>query len=114
MFLSRLYYERSCRCARMPGGIHLRLLGRYEHVAMCLASFGERRTEIMEGEYRPASCICNVSFPTCGVAKHSCYFLELCQGEVRHSRAPTGPGGVGARQPVAAYTKGPFPSGKLQ
>jgi hypothetical protein len=33
---SSLYFDRSWRCARMPGGIHLRLLGRYERVAMCL------------------------------------------------------------------------------
>src|SRR5215203_134520 len=32
--LTRLNYERCYRRARMPGGIHLRLLGRYEHVAM--------------------------------------------------------------------------------
>jgi hypothetical protein len=38
MFLSRLYYERCCRRARTPGGIHLRLLGCYEWVAMCLPS----------------------------------------------------------------------------
>src|SRR5215216_5738396 len=37
----------------------------------------------MEGEDRPASCICNVSFPTRGVAKHSCYFPQLRQREVR-------------------------------
>ena len=36
--LTRLYYERSSRRARTPGGIHLRLLGRYEQVAMCLTS----------------------------------------------------------------------------
>src|SRR5215218_7173120 len=65
-------------------------------------SFGERRTEIMEGEYRPASCICNISFPTCGVAKHSCYFLELCQGEVRHSRGPDGPGPPARGLPISS------------
>src|SRR5215217_8116298 len=30
---SSLYFDRSWRCARMPGGIHLGLLGRYGHVA---------------------------------------------------------------------------------
>jgi hypothetical protein len=67
----------------------------------------------MEGEYRPASCICNVSFPTWGAAKHSCYFLELRQGEVRHSRGPDGPGPPARRCPyrrallvVYAHTKG--------
>jgi hypothetical protein len=34
------------------------------------------------GAHRPASCLRNVSFPTWGAAKHSCYFLELRQGEV--------------------------------
>src|SRR5215212_4878723 len=29
---TRLYYERYRGLARMPGGIHLRLLARYEHV----------------------------------------------------------------------------------
>jgi hypothetical protein len=29
------------------------------------------------GGHRPAWCICNGSFPTWGVAKPSCYFLEL-------------------------------------
>jgi hypothetical protein len=38
MFLIKRYYERCRRLARMPGGIHLRLLARYEHVAMCLTS----------------------------------------------------------------------------
>src|SRR5215212_6632119 len=33
--------------------------------------------------YRPASCICNVSFPTWGVAKHSCYFRERRLDELR-------------------------------
>src|SRR5215212_1052081 len=37
----------------------------------------------MEGGHRPASCICYVSFPTWGVAKHSCYFLEFSQETVR-------------------------------
>src|SRR5215207_10061543 len=32
--LTRLYFDRSYRLARTPGGIHLRLLGRYKHVAM--------------------------------------------------------------------------------
>jgi hypothetical protein len=35
---TRLYFDRSWRRARMPGGIHLWLLGRYEHVAMWLTS----------------------------------------------------------------------------
>jgi hypothetical protein len=58
----------------------------------------------MGGARRPASCICNVSFPTWGVAKHSCYFLELCQGEVRHSPTP-----IGARiAAVGTPAGGPF------
>jgi hypothetical protein len=48
MFLSRLYYERSCRRARMPGGIHLRLLGHYEYVAVYLTYF----LELRNGEVR--------------------------------------------------------------
>jgi hypothetical protein len=35
----------------------------------------------MEGN-RPAPCICNVSFPTWGATKHSCYFLEHLTGEL--------------------------------
>src|SRR5687768_18297839 len=42
----------------------------------------------MEGEDRPASCIWHVSFPTWGVAKHSCYFPQLRQGEVRRISIP--------------------------
>src|SRR5215211_5290454 len=45
----------------------------------------------MEGEDRPASCICNVSFPTRGVAKHSCYFPELRHHEVRRITLPRTP-----------------------
>jgi hypothetical protein len=66
----------------------------------------------MGGAHRPASCIWNVSFPTWGVAKHSCYFLELRQGEVRHSRGPDGPGPPARRWPyrrtllvVSAHTE---------
>src|SRR5215218_8742879 len=34
------------------------------------------------GGNRPASCICNVSFPTWGVTKHSCCFREHLTGEL--------------------------------
>src|SRR5215204_6732427 len=50
--------------------------------------------------------------PHGGAAKHSCYFLELRQGEVRHSRGPDGPGPPARRCPyrrallvVSAHTK---------
>jgi hypothetical protein len=56
--LTRLYYERSSRRGRMPGGIHLWLLGRYEQVAMCLTSqrtpsrhFGENALCARMGSY---------------------------------------------------------------
>src|SRR5215203_2076541 len=38
MSFTRHYYERCCGFSRTPGGIHLRLLGCYERVAMCLTS----------------------------------------------------------------------------
>jgi hypothetical protein len=49
----------------------------------------------MGGAHRPASCICNVSSPTWGSSKHCCYFRDLRTCEVRHSRAPIGPGDAG-------------------
>ena len=53
------------------------------------------------GGYRPASCICNVSFSTLGVAKHSCYFLEHLTGEVRHSTGPDDPGPLAGTTTIA-------------
>src|SRR5215207_5833711 len=59
----------------------------------------------MEGEDRPASCICNVSFPTRGVAKHSCYFPQLRQREVRRILLPRTSVNKPIRGRIAAVTR---------
>src|SRR5215213_9581234 len=59
----------------------------------------------MEGEDRPASCICNVSFPTRGVAKHSCYFPQLRQREVRRILLPRTSMNKPIRGRIAAVTR---------
>ncbi len=63
--LTRLYYERSCRRARMPGGIHLRLLGRYEYVAMWPTSENSVKANFVEIVFHALRWI---SFRECGEA----------------------------------------------